>query len=199
MTADAVARGGYRMVLPPGWAMVPLRERTDQVIEATIDTLLTGVPADSRAPRAHRIRTWLTQIADDARRSGGLDLILPIVPQWLQPASVSIIMSSAAAGADVTTAAQLRRTAQNHAAVSLVDTLAGPALREQLSRPDPGETDQPEPAESITYSWVPRAGRVIVGTLVVTAAGFEGRQTVVDALVELGESMLSSVRFDGEA
>jgi hypothetical protein len=81
MTAPA-AKGrcvGYRIVLPPGWAQIPLRSGTDEVIEAILNAVTAGLPADldvvdQRAAVAARLR----EVAATARANSGIHLYLPV-------------------------------------------------------------------------------------------------------------------------
>ncbi len=69
---------GYRIVLPPGWTRVPLRDDPRPVIDEILDRSFAGLPKDKYGPlRSELTRRLLTQIAT-ARDSEGIDLYLPV-------------------------------------------------------------------------------------------------------------------------
>lgn len=188
----------YRIVLPAGWSMIPVREGTDEAIGATIDTLLTGVPRDSRPAREHILRESLTSLADEARRAGGLDLIIPLVQPWVVPASVSILMSATGVGPDTRDVAEFASLSSANTAHDVVDTFGGKSLREQRDEQAP-TADAASCARTITYTWLPERGIAIMATASITATWFEGYEQIVDALTELTDSILTTVKWEGEA
>lgn len=185
----------YRIVLPAGWSMIPVREGTVAAITATIDTLLSGVPRDSRPARERILRDSLTSLADDARRAGGIDLIIPLVQPWVVPASMSILMSATGVGPDVTDVATFADAVAGGTSHDVVDTFGGKAFREQKegAAPSPNEASC---VRTIMYTWLPERGTAVIATASITSTHFEGYDQIVDALTELVDSILTTVSWD---
>ncbi|MGH3857025.1 MAG: hypothetical protein ACRDR6_26800 [Pseudonocardiaceae bacterium] len=78
----AAPPAGYTLVLPPAWRKIPVRRGTDQAIRAIVDqvfsNLPTNVPRDKVAPYRKEVQRQLTSAAGRARRSGAVDLYLPV-------------------------------------------------------------------------------------------------------------------------
>lgn len=69
---------GFRLVLPPGWVRIPLRQDSDQAIDAILEPKFAGLPTDRYGPvRAELRKRILAQVAT-ARANHGIDLYLPI-------------------------------------------------------------------------------------------------------------------------
>ncbi|MGI5468446.1 hypothetical protein [Streptomyces sp. CA-132043] len=76
---------GYTLIIPPGWARIPLREGTKEALERIFFTHLDKVPDGVARDDAMRfrleLRRQLEKRARAARRNGGLDLYLPVRPR----------------------------------------------------------------------------------------------------------------------
>jgi hypothetical protein len=93
----AAAEVGYRIVLPPGWARIPLRSGTDEAIEAILDAVAPeppGAPADRRTGAAEAIR----KAAASARDGNGVHLYLPVVARYGRPIAASFVVAEVAFG-----------------------------------------------------------------------------------------------------
>jgi hypothetical protein len=81
MTAPATGGRcvGYRIVLPPGWAQIPLRSGTDEVIAAILEAVTADLPAGSDVPeRQESVAARLRNAAAAARANNGVHLYLPV-------------------------------------------------------------------------------------------------------------------------
>ena len=78
MAEPATRARGYTLVLPPGWARIPLREGTDGVVADILDRSFAGLPADRFGPVRSELEKRLRRQTRAARDAGGLDLYLPI-------------------------------------------------------------------------------------------------------------------------
>ncbi|HEX3614372.1 MAG TPA: hypothetical protein VHU88_21985 [Sporichthyaceae bacterium] len=91
------AEVGYRIVLPPGWARIPLRSGTAEAIEAVLNAVApepSSVPADRRTDAAEAIR----KAAAAARDGNGVDLYLPVVARYGRPMAESFVVAEVAFG-----------------------------------------------------------------------------------------------------
>jgi hypothetical protein len=68
---------GYALVLPPGWARIPLRTGTEQTIDAIVDRTFSGLPRDQVASFRRDLQLRLRELTAAARRGNGLDVYLP--------------------------------------------------------------------------------------------------------------------------
>ncbi len=73
---------GYTLVLPPGWRRIPLRQGTRDAIRGIAGQAVARLPGrispDQAAPHRIRIEQRLAELARQARRTGGIDLYLPV-------------------------------------------------------------------------------------------------------------------------
>ncbi|MEU9628659.1 hypothetical protein AB0D89_17855 [Streptomyces luteogriseus] len=83
--SKAVAPGGYELVLPPGWVRVPLRKGTKEALEKVLFSHMRqvpeGIPRDDAMRFRLEARRSLEKQARAAKRNGGLDLYLPVLPR----------------------------------------------------------------------------------------------------------------------
>lgn len=69
---------GYRLVLPPGWVRIPLRENPTAAMDAILDRSFAQLPMDRYGPfRAELGKKILDQIRT-ARENEGIDLYVPV-------------------------------------------------------------------------------------------------------------------------
>ncbi|MFG2326525.1 hypothetical protein [Streptomyces sp. NPDC048568] len=76
---------GYELILPPGWVRIPLREGTKEALERILFSHMgqvpEGIPRDDAMRFRLDMRRQLERQARAARRNGGLDLYLPVLPR----------------------------------------------------------------------------------------------------------------------
>jgi hypothetical protein len=88
---------GYTIVIPPGWLRIPVRSGTDKAVRAAAREAASAWPGDAPPDRVgpHRVELErrLREVAREARRSGGIDLCLPIVPVDGTPLAASFVVS----------------------------------------------------------------------------------------------------------
>ncbi|MEU6119220.1 hypothetical protein ABZ840_32355 [Streptomyces sp. NPDC047117] len=93
---------GYTLIIPPGWARIPLREGTKEALERIFFTHLDKVPDGVARDDAMRfrleLRKQLEKRARAARRNGGLDLYLPVRPRGGTLVAASFIVAELPVG-----------------------------------------------------------------------------------------------------
>ncbi len=81
----ATAPHRYELILPPGWVRIPLREGTKEALEKILFSHMgqvpEGIPRDDAMRFRLDMRRQLEKQARAARRNGGLDLYLPVLPR----------------------------------------------------------------------------------------------------------------------
>lgn len=93
-------------MLPPNWSRIPLRDGTDEAILRIVDEAVADLPDDLPRDRIPEVRLELVRrlrkAAADARKSGGLDLYLPVQQMRGVTIAASFVVSEVtlAAGAD---------------------------------------------------------------------------------------------------
>ncbi|WAZ23844.1 hypothetical protein STRCI_005214 [Streptomyces cinnabarinus] len=75
----------YELILPPGWVRIPLREGTKEALQNVLfshmEQVPEGIPRDDAMRFRLDMRRQLEKQARAARRNGGLDLYLPVLPR----------------------------------------------------------------------------------------------------------------------
>jgi hypothetical protein len=84
---------GYRLVLPPGWCRIPLRQGTSAAIRELLDAKFKHLPRDTVAPYRIEIERRLKQQVTEARSNGGVDMCFPVETSALGPLPASFIVS----------------------------------------------------------------------------------------------------------
>lgn len=83
--SELTAPRGYELVLPPGWVRIPLREGTKEALQNVLFSHMgevpEGIPRDDAMRFRLDMRRQLEKQARAARRNGGLDLYLPVLPR----------------------------------------------------------------------------------------------------------------------
>ncbi|MGY1548709.1 hypothetical protein [Streptomyces sp. MN6] len=73
---------GYRIILPDDWARLPLRHGTEDAVRRLLDAALSRVPFPASTGQDNTFRRQLESqfrgVVAEARRSGALDLYLPV-------------------------------------------------------------------------------------------------------------------------
>ncbi len=104
----------YSLVLPAGWCRLPVRNGAAEAVSALVDRVTADIPRDRAAAYRGELRKMLDEQVLAARRTGGLDLYLPIAPVGGRPTAASFVVSHVAPddgpmpdGGDVSVVAEL--------------------------------------------------------------------------------------------
>ncbi|MFJ9472120.1 hypothetical protein [Streptomyces caniferus] len=146
---EQTAPHGYKLILPPGWARIPLRDGTKEALEKVLFSHLWEVPEGISRDDAMRFRLearrQMEKQARAARRNGGLDLYLPVLPRggtFLMASFIVAEMPIGQYGAAPPEAvlAQLVEEDGSGKSVAKVDVAGAPAVRRcYQSTPDAEE------------------------------------------------------------
>jgi hypothetical protein len=93
--ASGAAPTGYRIVLPPGWARIPLRSGTDAAVAAVMEAITAGLPAEATEQIGAELRKAVAAAADGT----GLDLYLPVSRPPGPIIAASFVVAAVAFGA----------------------------------------------------------------------------------------------------
>lgn len=191
MTPPPAAPPRYRLILPPGFLLFPVRDRTDAEISQMVHEHYRSLPRDSFGPRIDRVAEQILSVARPARDSAVVDLIVPMGVPWRAPVSVATALSVTVPAS----AAEWEGLAGER-----VDTQAGPAVREETSHPAPSDADDISRRRTVQFTWrIPEDDRLLVAVSTVSAAGDPELDPLVDGLVELSDLMMTTMRWDDPA
>jgi hypothetical protein len=88
----------YRIVLPPGWATIPLRSGTEEAIDAIVAHAAAAL-GEGATERGEHVAARLREAAAEARRQCGRYLYLPVAEVHGGRIAASFIVADVAFGA----------------------------------------------------------------------------------------------------
>ncbi|WP_275002152.1 hypothetical protein [Promicromonospora iranensis] len=193
----------YTLVLPPGFVLVPVQGDT----KANVATVLRGfygkIADDRMRGRVRMLERSLVHVATQAKDKGVVDLVLPLGVPWQAPVSLSCtfapaLLTGPAVGPDATEvttrAGQAMREVVLHEADAQLPDLDG------LDLPGGSGADSSNsPLRTVHHVWeppVPDVGRLI-GTFTIAGSDDPELAPLVDALTELGDTIMSSLAWRG--
>ncbi|WP_130504241.1 hypothetical protein [Blastococcus saxobsidens] len=128
----------FRILLPPGWARLPLDSRAPLRVKNLVAERLQAVPAHRRAELRSRLTRELTAALETAARQGGIDVLLSIDPVAGRPVPASGLVTHVRRRADAGSLEGLLRAlgsaGRGVRELGLVDVAGGPAARRLTSR-----------------------------------------------------------------
>ncbi|MCR2827979.1 hypothetical protein [Microbacterium sp. zg.Y909] len=176
----AAAGVSYRVVLPPGWLLLPVRDRSDDELRRLITDQYAHLPRDSAGPYIGRLADAIVDGARQARELDVIDILLPLGTAWQAPVSTSIAIA-------------IGRDDDAEPAGEVVETSAGAAWRVQTERPA-------QALRRVEYVWrVPDAtGLLLVASFSIVGDDDPELQPIVDALTGLCDALVATVRWDAD-
>ncbi|MGW5636971.1 hypothetical protein [Streptomyces sp. NPDC003832] len=201
----------YELVLPPGWVRIPLREGTEEALEKVLFSHMgqvpEGVPRDDAMRFRLDMRRQLEKQARAARRNGGLDLYLPVLPRGGIFLMASFIVAELPIGQDhavppEAVIAQLVNEGVRGGTAAMVDVAGAAALRRDYrSTPDEaqGVRHLAPPTRRVDYV-VPvpdDPGRWISIDFSTTGDG-DTESELTGVLVELFDAVVGTFRWSYE-
>lgn len=208
-TAETTATG-YRLVLPPGWHHIPLRQGTDEAIKAAVDAAARTAPRE--LPRdeltAYRLDQTrrLRELAAEARQQSGTDLYLPMglirgipVPASFLVSEVNLDLRELAVDLPADEIAEQVMgglTAGDGDTGKVTVAGAAAARTERTGEPDPAREIE-YPSRRVDYVIaVPGApGRYLLVAF-STLGGGDPDDELARMLVELFDAMMATWRWD---
>jgi hypothetical protein len=160
---------GYRLVLPPGWVQVPVRDAAPGTAHEVVSTAFRkppeGIPRDAFTSSKIELERRLEKMIRKAKTEGGLELFLACGQAYANPVPASFLIAEGSLGnatddpLAVVTAIAGRAardggkagelTALDGAPAARVERIAGPrdgddqpSLRVEYTVPVPGSTDR---------------------------------------------------------
>ncbi|KKD03922.1 hypothetical protein [Streptomyces sp. WM6386] len=206
---ERTAPGGYELVLPPGWVRIPLREGMKEALEKILfshmEQVPEGIPRDDAMRFRLEMRRQLEKQARAARRNGGLDLYLPVLPRGGIFLMASFIVAELPIGRDHTippqaVLAQLAAEEVPGGTATTVDVAGAPALRRVYPSTSAEQEQQDAPPTRRVDYVVPVAddpGRWISINFSTPGDG-DIDSEFTDVLVELFDAVVGTFRWSYE-
>lgn len=206
---------GYRLVLPPGWVRIPLREGTSEALEeflfSGLRELPAEVPKDQGMAYRLQVRRTVEERVRQAQEADGIDLYIPVHLGDLRyriPLAASFLVSEFIAeesdpGPEVLLA-RLAGGSKNGADAEvreLADTLV---VRRAYIRP-PDSSSGPDSVADFSVATrcvdyalaVPYDDRRYFTVCFSTAGDGDPQSDFSDALVELFDALMTTFRWTG--
>jgi hypothetical protein len=198
------ATSGYRLVLPPGWVPVPVRDAVPgtahEVISAAFKKPPEGIPRDAFTSARIELERRLERMIGKAKANGGLELFLACGHAYANPVPASFLVAEGSLGdscddplAVVTAIAE--RAARDGGKPGELTALDGaPATRvERIAAPDAGD-DQASLRVEYTTPVPSGGGRWMVITFSTLGDGDPAGE-YAGLLAELFDAIMSTFRW----
>ncbi|MFJ2232446.1 hypothetical protein [Streptomyces sp. NPDC087859] len=195
----------YELVLPPGWVRIPLREGMKEALERILfshmEQVSEGIPRDDAMRFRLEMRRQLEKQARAARRNGGLDLYLPVLPRGGIFLMASFIVAELPIGRDRTVPpqavlAQLADEKVPGGTAATVDVAGAPALR-RAYRCTPDEEELPTRRVDYVIPVADDSGRWISVNFSTPGDG-DVDSEFTDVLVELFDAVVGTFKWSYE-
>jgi hypothetical protein len=98
VTAVRTSVRDFTMLLPPGWARIPLDDRAPVRVRSLVARRLGAAPAEQREALRASLTKELTATLATAARNGGLDVFLSLDPVAGMPVPASALVTHLAVG-----------------------------------------------------------------------------------------------------
>lgn len=187
---------GYRIILPPGWVRIPLREGTDAALETLVYSRMRTVPHQVPRDRGTRYRAGVRRMVDAqvtaAREANGLDLYLPVRPRYRALVAASFLVSEVLlpAGGPVDPETVVAALGEP------VEVAGVRAARREYLRPARPDRQVPLPTRHVDYALpVPRDPRRFLSVAFSTAGDGDADSEFTTAVVELFDALMTTFRW----
>jgi hypothetical protein len=199
-----VVPNGYRLIIPPGWVRVPLRDGTERALEELVFSRLKrlppGVSKDDGMKYRLEVRRSVTRRIAEAREAGGLDLYLPLTTRYGVPLAASFLVAACTAGESAcrTTELLLARMASPGEGVrTAIRELAGtPAVRREHVRPAEPEGEVHVATRRVEYALpIPHDPCRILSVVFSTPGDGDVDSAFTEALTELFDACMMTFRW----
>lgn len=184
---SAPVRPQPRLILPPGWVLLPVSGDNAATAQETLAELRALGPRDSVGPFAAQLERALTAALDEAAGAGAFAVVMPLGLPWRVPVSTSIALSvlvpeSGAPSLPTVGAA--------------VDTDAGEARRRIIDLPVDDEADPERIAllRTVDYTWVHR-NAYLLAFASISGLPVDEYAPVTEAMTLLLTTMLDALTF----
>ncbi|KGJ82331.1 hypothetical protein GY21_00735 [Cryobacterium roopkundense] len=189
----------YRLVLPPGWARIPLDERAPTASNVVVNRAVTNAPVSAQSQVRRFVTAQLREVVQGARSVSGVDLYLPVDLVDGAPVALSIVVSAPELPESENSAADALLAFAARGGATAVEVGGRLAVRQAGDAAavfgDDGQLQIPE-SRRISYAIVsPIGDRLLIVTGSMLRLPTPDADRVMDALEQLFDAMALSVRF----
>lgn len=188
----------YSLVLPPGFVLIPVQGDVEATVRRVVKQHYGAITDDRTRGRVRRLERSLVAAVLSAREQGVVDVVLPLGVPWQVPVSLSLAFAPARSGAapDASPGSTTVVTRGGEARREVVEHDAGtrPEIEVQLPGDSPGGA-----LRTVHHVWEAPAPGLdhLVGTFTVSGSDDPELAPMVDALTELGDTIMASLRWGG--
>lgn len=167
----------YRLVLPPDWLLLPVRDSSDAELRKLIEKQYEKLPRDSSRPHIKRLASQVVEAVSSMREAHVIDVIMPLGTPWLAPISAAIAIAVGSGGLPEQS--------------EFIETQAGEAIREQQDHPS-------NALRRVEYVWrIPRSSdQLLVASFSIVGEKDDQFEPIADALTELCDMILATLRWE---
>jgi hypothetical protein len=201
--APPAVPNGYRLIIPPGWVRIPLRQGSERALQELVLSRLKRLPPgvsknDGMKYRLEVRRSVMRRIAE-ARKVGGLDLYLPLTTRYGVALAASFVVSEHIAAQDVLSPQSplsgLVR-GQEGVRASTREVAGTPAVRWEHVRPAEPEHEVPVATRRVEYVMpVPHDPRRVLSIVFSTAGDGDVDSEFTTAVAELFDASVMTLRW----
>jgi hypothetical protein len=197
-TAQTPRGPGYNLVLPPGFVLISARGDVEADIRAKVRPLYGDTLDDRARGRLRMAERRLNEYVTEAGKRGVVDVVIPVSTFWGADLTIGIGFGPARPDAEL-------------AEGTPVETNGGEARRSVVDRPKVDELDRataPDGSDlghgrtvwrTVHHVWrMPETpGALLLGTFSVSGGDDPALAPLADALTELGDTIMGSLRWTG--
>jgi hypothetical protein len=188
----------YSLVLPPGWARIPIRTGSDAAIQRILDKSFEHVSRDAVATARRELQAKLSTLAAKAAERNGLDLYLPTERMHGFTVAASFVVGEVVFDLLDTAdpAMVVAALVSEQASSEQIDVAGSPAARAESVHPGGSDAGAEFGARQVDYV-IPVPGEVdrwLVATFSTVGQG-EPTDALADLLVELFDAIMTTFRW----
>lgn len=175
-----------RLILPPGWSLLPVARDNAATAERALAPLRAAGPRDSVTPLVRQLERSLSGTLDEAFATGAFAVALPLGVPWEVPVSTSIALSTLVPASGAATLPTVGES---------VETDAGAARRRIVDiAADAVGGDEPVLLRTIDYTWV-HEGAYLLAFASISGLTDPEYAPVTEALTLLITTMLDALAW----
>lgn len=172
----------FAVLLPPGWARIPLDGTEGARVTAVVTAKVADMPEPQRGQLRQRLLRVLNETLRDARKAGGIDVLVSLGEVRGVPISASCLVSYLERGGKVPLDGLHAELAGDGDQVSWAEIAGCPALRRQRA----------EAAATMVDFFTPVPGR---GGLLSLSFATAAAEPLTGALLLLFDAIAGSLRW----
>lgn len=202
--APSVLPNGYRLIIPPGWVRLPLRDGTEQALEDLVFSRLKHLPPEVSKDDGMKyrltVRRSVTRQIAEAQKAGGLDLYLPLTTRYGIVLAASFVVSEHIVAEPTNLSPELLLASliptQGTARTTTQDLAGTLTVRREHVRPAEPEYDVQVATRRVEYALpVPHDPRRMLSIVFSTPGDGDVESDFTKAVAELFDASVMTFRW----